>query len=374
MENRYATGKIYRLLCEDSHYYIGSTIQPLNYRFNNHKKLSEEGVNKVYEYINDIGWDNVTIELIEEYPCHTKRELNIREKYHISQAKNDKMCLNFNEINIYKNGKIYRLQCNDGHYYIGSTTQKLMRRLYHHKETSKKDNTIAYQHIKQLGWKNVEIQLIEDYPCDVKKDLNEREDYYIRQSKDDPLCLNEKRAYVSTEEKKQQVIEYAKNHREDAIQRTKKYREEHQEEVLEKKREYREKNRKLLNEKQKEYAKVHAEQVKKTNNEYYQTHKNEYREYYKDYNEKNKEKIREYKRAWVEKKKEENADHIQLEREEKKKKRQKKTEERLKRDNEIHTCECGGTYQSYRKQRHNTNKKHMNYIASLNRTQENPTP
>ena len=40
---------------------------------------------KLYEYINDIGWDNVTIELIEEYPCETKKELNTREKYYINQ-------------------------------------------------------------------------------------------------------------------------------------------------------------------------------------------------------------------------------------------------------------------------------------------------
>ena len=109
METNYIDGKIYRLLCDDGHYYIGSTIQPLNVRFNVHKHLSKNGVNKIYEYINQIGWDNVTIELIEDYPCDTKKELTDREKYHTAQSKNDPLCLNHMTINIYKTGKIYRI-------------------------------------------------------------------------------------------------------------------------------------------------------------------------------------------------------------------------------------------------------------------------
>jgi len=61
----------------------------------------------------------------------------------------------------------------------------------------------------------------------------------------------------------------------------------------------------------------------------------------------------------------ENADQLQLEREEKKKSRQTKSQERIARDNEIHLCECGGTYQSYRKQRHGSSKKHVAYLDSL---------
>jgi group I intron endonuclease len=365
MENIYQQSRIYRIVCNDSTYYIGSTTQTLENRLINHKYSAKSGVNKVYEYINNIGWDDVEIQLIEDYPCQTKKELLEREKYFTDQAKTDTLCLNFMKTNIYKNGKIYRLQCTDGYYYFGSTTQLLSNRLTHHKHLSKKDNTTAYQHIKQHGWDNVEIQLIEEYPCEVKKDLNEREDYYIRQSKDNPLCLNENRAYVSTEEKKQQVIEYTKNHREEANQRTKQYREKHHETVLQKEAKYREAHRQLLNEKQKEYVKAHAEQVKESKKEYYESHKKEYREYYKDYNEKNKEKIQEMKRAWAKKKKEENADQLQLEREEKKKSRQHKSQERIAHDNEIHLCDCGGTYQSYRKQRHDSSKKHVAYMDSL---------
>ena len=47
--------------------------------------------------------------------------------------------------------------------------------------------------------------------------------------------------------------------------------------------------------------------------------------------------------------------------EEKRTIRQKKQEERIEYDNTIITCECGGTYQNYRKKRHDLSKKHVNY-------------
>ena len=63
--------------------------------------------------------------------------------------------------------------------------------------------------------------------------------------------------------------------------------------------------------------------------------------------------------------KEKNAEKNKVEREEKKKSRQNKSQERIAKDNEIHLCECSGTYQSYRKQRHDSSKKHVAYMDSL---------
>lgn len=42
MSNKYNNSKIYKLICDDGHYYIGSTTQKLNHRFNNHKTLSKK--------------------------------------------------------------------------------------------------------------------------------------------------------------------------------------------------------------------------------------------------------------------------------------------------------------------------------------------
>ena len=55
MSNKYNNGKIYKLVCEDGCYYIGSTIQKLNLRFNSHKKSSKKVPCRVYDHINTMG-------------------------------------------------------------------------------------------------------------------------------------------------------------------------------------------------------------------------------------------------------------------------------------------------------------------------------
>ena len=77
MSNKYKNGQIYKLVCEDGCYYIGSTIQKLNYIFNSHKKSSKKVVCRVYDHINIIWWDKVHIELVENYSCNNKQELNM---------------------------------------------------------------------------------------------------------------------------------------------------------------------------------------------------------------------------------------------------------------------------------------------------------
>ena len=81
MENKYQNGKIYKLVCNDGYYYIGSTTQELNNRLNNHIYLSKSCVNKVYHYINFIGWDNVTITLIENYSCNSKKFTEFKYRF-----------------------------------------------------------------------------------------------------------------------------------------------------------------------------------------------------------------------------------------------------------------------------------------------------
>lgn len=326
MENKYEEGKIYRLVCEDGHYYIGSTIQSLMDRFKNHKTLSKQGVNKVYEYINGIGWEHVTIELLEDYPCQNKKELSAREKTLAKQSKEDPLCLNFHEINIYKNGKIYRIQCIDGYYYIGSTTQKLIYRFNHHKQTAKRDKTQFYNHMNQLGWEHATIELLEEYPCQVKQELSKREDEYITEHKEDPFCLNVNRAHLTVDERKEQAKQYNESQREEATERTKEYRKKHHETILEKEEAYREAHRAELAEKQREYAKANSDKVKETRKKQYEKNKEAHLAYMKEYKEKNKEKIKEQKLEWAKKKKEENAEQMIEEKEEKREKRKEKSE------------------------------------------------
>ena len=69
-------------------------------------------------------------------------------------------------INKYLNSKLYKLQCDDGYFYIGNTTQSLCKRLYDHKVRSNsiqyKDMKI-YKHINLLAWTRVKIILISEH-------------------------------------------------------------------------------------------------------------------------------------------------------------------------------------------------------------------
>lgn len=102
----------------------------------------------------------------------------------------------------YENGKIYKLECEDGHFYYGSTICELRKRLYDHKKASKKHPYRVYQHINTIGWDKVKIGLIEDFPCESRKQLNEKENEYIRQNKDNSLCLNTILAFHTEETRK----------------------------------------------------------------------------------------------------------------------------------------------------------------------------
>lgn len=91
----YDQGKIYKIVCEDGKYYIGSTIRTLKARLTAHKHASSKTqTNSAYNHIKTIGWDKVTIELIELFPCENKNQLLERETWFIARHKEDELCLN----------------------------------------------------------------------------------------------------------------------------------------------------------------------------------------------------------------------------------------------------------------------------------------
>ena len=86
----YNNGKIYKIT--DIAYtkmYIGSTTQSLSRRFSKHKasyKLWKDGKcgrSTSYDLFDEFGIDNCKIELIEEYECESKMELERKEGEHI---------------------------------------------------------------------------------------------------------------------------------------------------------------------------------------------------------------------------------------------------------------------------------------------------
>ena len=89
--NRYENGKIYKIT--DVGYnkcYIGSTCESLSKRMERHRKQYKEYIKgrmkkktTAIDIFNELGIENCTIELIENYPCQSKEELFKREGGHI---------------------------------------------------------------------------------------------------------------------------------------------------------------------------------------------------------------------------------------------------------------------------------------------------
>ena len=81
-DKRYLNGKIYKIINSvNDKCYVGSTISTLNRRLIEHKCYSKKARTATSKILIDEDPDNVSIQLIELYPCLTKKELLLRERY-----------------------------------------------------------------------------------------------------------------------------------------------------------------------------------------------------------------------------------------------------------------------------------------------------
>ena len=160
-----------------------------------------------------------------------------------------------NKLDFYKNGKIYRIVCNEtGLQYIGSTCKTLKQRLQQHKSSYKsyKDgkgtNTTSY---KILENDNYAIVLIEDFSCDRKEQLNARERFYIESmtcvNKNSPNKMNE---LGKDEYNKQYCKQYRNDNKEYFTQQAEKYYNDNLDKISDYKKEYYDNNRYKILEKQ----------------------------------------------------------------------------------------------------------------------------
>jgi hypothetical protein len=81
----YSRTIIYKIVCNDlkiKDCYVGATTE-FTKRKNSHKhRYNEINEIKVYQFIRaNGGWDNWTMVMIEEYPCKSKLESDMRERY-----------------------------------------------------------------------------------------------------------------------------------------------------------------------------------------------------------------------------------------------------------------------------------------------------
>jgi hypothetical protein len=151
--------------------------------------------------------------------------------------------------NKYHEGKIYRLlsKSRPDLIYYGSTIRTLNYRLRQHRYEAKKNNKNS-KIIIDCG--DAIIELVEDYPCENKRELLVREGLYINNNK----CVN-KRIPGQTSK------EYRDKNKEIIIERKKKYRAENIEKIKEKKRVFYEENKDKNKEKRKGYYEKNKEKI-----------------------------------------------------------------------------------------------------------------
>ena len=143
----------------------------------------------------------------------------------------------------YQYTKIYKLICKDTNItdiYIGSTNNINKRKILHKYNTtnqkSKSHNFRVYQFIRDNGgWNNWDIIIIENYPCENKKQSLIREEEIRKELQP---TLNTNKATKTKEEHKIQRQKYYLDNKELFQEHSKKYREENREYDLQRKRDW----------------------------------------------------------------------------------------------------------------------------------------
>jgi hypothetical protein len=129
----------------------------------------------------------------------------------------------------YANGKIYKIEV-DGLTYYGSTVMTLRERMSKHKNTFKRwkngeiNKCACFDLFDKYGFDNCPIELVEDYPCETKKDLLIREDCYIKNME----CINENAAHTTREEALEQKRQYHQDHKEKFNEKRRQHHQDHQ--------------------------------------------------------------------------------------------------------------------------------------------------
>jgi hypothetical protein len=167
----------------------------------------------------------------------------------------------------YSKSKIYKLtSSNSNEIYIGSTTLKLSNRKAHHIRAyrvyllGKRRYITSFKIIEYGG--DIDICLLEEYSCNNKELLHQRERFYIENN----CCVNK---IIPT----RSVKEYYETHKEE-------------------KKEYSGKNKDKINQRMKVYCEINKDKLIKYRKERYELNKDKMKEHY----ELNKDKINENRR------------------------------------------------------------------------------
>lgn len=231
--------KVYKIVNDDlpDLVYYGSTIGTLKARFVKHKFQSKKQLCKSYKLF-EIG----NPKIIELDIFNNELEMYIKEREYIENNE----CVNFSlpslKIRDYSKGKIYKIVNEDlpDLVYYGSTIQTIKKRFNEHKS---KNNVCCSK--KLFKTDKVKIELVENYPCNTKRELEIREKYYILKFE----CINSSvpSNTKTKEELKIKMKKYRENNKESIKIQQKKYREDNKEAIKIKKKKYQEDNKEAIN-------------------------------------------------------------------------------------------------------------------------------
>ena len=247
--------------------------------------------------------------------------------------------------NDYLNGIIYKIVCNiTGEVYIGSTKNKLGKRMGCHKQEA----TCTSRQIIARG--DYTPSIIENYPCMNRSQLRWRERHFMETmecintippivSREEELAKLKKWRHDNAEKVKRDRATYAKENKEARAAANKKWRDDNKEHCIEKSRQYREKNKESIAAFNKKWREENADKVKADKAKYYEDNKKAISDRGKLNYQENAEKHRTEKVEYYKKLKA--AGFVSF------------------------TCGCGGKYTSSSgsKNRHEQSKKHLKWIT-----------
>jgi hypothetical protein len=211
----------------------------------------------------------------------------------------------------FANGKIYCIRSHQtDKIYIGSTTQTLAQRFGKHKALNCSSREI-------MKFEDCYIELLENYTCTDKNELNRREGELIRLHD----CINKNIAGRTS-------TEYYLDNKEQINEKTKQYYQDNKQEILEQSKQYREDNKTEIKEQKKQYYENNIEAFYEKNKQYRTNNKTEIKEQKKQYYMDNIEKIKEKK-------------------------------------SKPNICDCGGCYKYGDKSKHFKSKKHIEFIRQV---------
>lgn len=158
----------------------------------------------------------------------------------------------------YANTQIYRFVCNDVNIvntYVGSTTNWTKRKASHKCCCNNPNHNFYHYNVYQVirangGWDNWNMVLVENYPCNGRREVEQREQFWKEYYNDD---MGLYKAFTTKEQKIEQHIEY---------------RNVHKVQIAKQRAEHYQTNKNQILKQRAEYRATHQEQIKKCRAEY----------------------------------------------------------------------------------------------------------